>query len=123
MISGPLHTLSKQERLSGKTAIANLLEHGRYVSVPPCLRVCFLATEEPVSRVLLSVPKKNFKRAVKRNLLKRRLRESFRLQKELLPRSFDLMFAYTPKEVMPSQEIYSAVSRALEILARQGAAR
>ena len=123
MNSGPLHTLSKQERLSGKTAIANLLEHGRYLSVPPCLRVCFLPTEEPVSRILLSVPKKNFKRAVRRNLLKRRIRESYRLQKELLPRRFDLMFSYTPKEVLSYAEIHAAVGRALEILACQAAAR
>lgn len=123
MIESPLHTLSKAERLSGKTAIATLLEKGRYVSVPPCLRVCYLPTDGPVSRILLSVPKKNFKRAVKRNLLKRRIRESYRLQKALLSGNFDIMFSYTPKEVLPFEEIRSAVGRALEILARQAAGR
>jgi len=117
-MTGPLHTLPKAERLSGKTAIATLLEKGKYVSVPPCLRVCYLKTEGPVSRILLSVPKKSFKRAVKRNLLKRRLRESYRLQKELLALPHDLMLAYTSKEVLSFDEIRAAVGKALELIAR-----
>ena len=118
MNASPLHTLSKAERLSGKTAIGKLLEKGRYLSVPPCLRVCFLPTEGPQSRILLSVPKKNFKRAVRRNLLKRRLRESYRLQKQLLDAPYDILFAYTAKEVLSYAEIHAALGRALELIAR-----
>jgi hypothetical protein len=63
-------TLSKSERLCGKTAIAGLMEHGKG-SVAGCLRYKFLMRDDgdAVSRILISVPKRSFKRAVKRNLL------------------------------------------------------
>lgn len=113
----PLHTLPKAERLSGKTDIGTLLEKGRYLSVSPCLRVCYLPGEG-VSRILVSVPKKNFKRAVKRNLLKRRIRESYRLQKELLSVPCDLMFIYTPKEILPSATIFETMTQALQAVGK-----
>ena len=107
------HTLPKAERLSGKTAIAALLEKGRYVTAG-CLRVCYCSGNGlEHSRILVSVPKKSFKRAVKRNLLKRRIRESYRLQKELLTLPCDLMFVYTPREVLPSAAIFAAMTEAL----------
>ena len=107
------HILPKAERLSGKTAIAALLEKGRYVTAD-CLRVCYCAGNGlEHSRILVSVPKKSFKRAVKRNLLKRRIRESYRLQKELLTVPCDLMFVYTPREVLPSADIFAAMTGAL----------
>ena len=49
-------------------------------------RVTFRRTEDfTMAQVLLSVPKRRFPRAVHRNLLKRRMREAYRVQKgELL---------------------------------------
>lgn len=47
-------------------------------------------------RILVSVPKRCFKRAVKRNLLKRRIREAYRVQK--LPGA-DIMFQYNSAEL------------------------
>lgn len=112
------HTLPKAERLSGKTAIAALLDQGRYVSAG-CLRVCYHAGNGlQHSRILVSVPKKSFKRAVRRNLLKRRIRESYRLQKGLVGIPCDLMFVYTPKEVLPSAAIFAAMTEALDAVAR-----
>ena len=77
---------------------------------------------EPLSdqvRILISVPKKLFKRAVKRNLLKRRIRESYRLQKELLPTGMDIAFIYVSREVLPFEEIYSSMTAALTAAAQQ----
>ena len=64
------YTLSKEERLSWKRYIDLLFAKGQsFVAFP--LRVVYLPVEEeslaPVS-ILISVPKKKFKRAVKRNL-------------------------------------------------------
>lgn len=118
----PLHTLPKAERLSGKTDIGRLLGEGRYLSIVPCLRVCYRPDSSlPASRILVSVPKKHFKRAVKRNLLKRRIRESYRLQKELLAVPCDLMFIYTPKEILPSATVFAAVAEALRAVGKAAA--
>ena len=113
-------TLSKSERLCGKTAIAGLMEHGKG-SVAGCLRFKCLVRDDgdAVSRILVSVPKRSFKRAVKRNLLKRRIRESYRLQKELLPAGMDIAFIYVSREVLPFEEIYSSMTAALTAAAQQ----
>ena len=106
-------TLSKSERLCGKTAIAGLMEHGKGGSAG-CLRYRYLpGGGAEVSRILVSVPKRFFKRAVKRNLLKRRIRESYRLQKELLSVPVDIAFIYQAHEVLPFAEIHSAMTGVL----------
>ena len=110
-------TLSKSERLCGKKAIAGLMERGKG-GVTGCLRYKFLKSgEADVSRILVSVPKRFFKRAVKRNLLKRRIRESYRLQKDLLPAPVDIAFLYLDREVLPYEAIYAAVTAALTAVA------
>ena len=111
-------TLSKSERLCGKTAIAGLMEHGKG-SVAGCLRYkCLMRDDgDAVSRILISVPKRSFKRAVKRNLLKRRIRESYRLQKDLLPVPVDIAFLYQAREVLSFDEIYAAMREVLSAVA------
>jgi len=60
---------------------------------------------------MVSVPKRFFKRAVKRNLLKRRMREAYRTQKSMLgPSSIDILFLYNSKEVNDFQTIKEEVS-------------
>jgi len=65
---------------------------------------------------MISVPKKNFKRAVKRNLLKRRIRESWRRQKNLLQAEtgVDILIMYSTKEIMPYEQVYQSVGQILE---------
>ena len=101
-------TLSKSERLCGATSVAEVFEHGKGVTAG-CLRCKYLVHEgsEELSRIVVSVPKRNFKRAVKRNLLKRRIRESYRRQKGLLNGTFDILFIYTSPEVLPYEVIFA----------------
>ena len=108
-------SLPKSERLCGKKAIAGLMEHGKGGSAG-CLRYRFLPGED-VTRILVSVPKRYFKRAVKRNLLKRRIRESYRLQKDLLPVPVDIAFLYSAREVLPFDDIFAAMKEALTAVA------
>ena len=104
-------TFPKSERICGRSAIGTLLREGRYIQ-GSCLKACFAeGLEGP--RMMVSVPKKLFKRAVKRNAVKRRIRESYRLQKGILTSPVDILFIYTAKEVLPSEEIFKAVGDAL----------
>lgn len=76
-------TYSKKEKLKSKTLINQLFSEGQSVSVYP-LRLVFLKTSFPeniVAKTGVSVGKRYFKKAVDRNLIKRLLRESYRLNK------------------------------------------
>lgn len=81
------HTFPKKERLSSKKEIRELFKHGSSFYLYP-FKVIFLHfTPEDAGyyhKVLFSVPKRNFKKAVTRNKIKRRLKEAYRLNKHLL---------------------------------------
>ena len=109
------NTLPKKERLCGKTSISMLLAKGRHGNVPG-LRFCYLiGNGSEGNRIMVSAPKKLFKRAVKRNLLKRRLRESFRKQKHYLgmQKGIDLLITYSTKDILSYEEIYTAVGQVI----------
>lgn len=109
------NTLPKEERLCGKTGISQLLAKGRHGSVPNMRYLCLKDNGKGYNRIMVSVPKKLFKRAVKRNLLKRRIRESYRKQKSGLKvqNGIDLLFMYSTKEVLGYEEIYKAVGQVI----------
>ena len=108
------HTLPKKERLCGKTSISRLLGVGRHGNIPG-FRFCYYTKNGlEYNRIMVSVPKKLFKRAVKRNLLKRRLRESYRRQKHSLAPGIDLLMTYSTKDILSYEEIYSAVGQVIE---------
>lgn len=82
-------TFKKEERICRKTEIEKLFERGgsRSMAAFP-VRLVYLKTDAeagaPRVKVMVSVSKKCFKRAVKRNCVKRQLREAFRLNKSIL---------------------------------------
>lgn len=82
----PRYTLSKEERICSKLQIDRLFNGGGSHSMAAFpIRAVYLleptnGQTEPVS-ILVSVPKRCFKRAVKRNRVKRQIREAYRLNK------------------------------------------
>ena len=73
----------KTERLCSKKIIDKLFIEGKTIFVYP-VKIVYLETslssKFPVQAVF-TVGKRNFKRAVQRNLIKRRMREAYRLNK------------------------------------------
>jgi len=102
-------TFSKQERLSKKKEIDSLFAGGKSFNLPP-IRVTYKPNPDQtflIHQVLFSVPSRNFKRAVDRNLIKRRLREAYRLNKSKLTSATKLLVAYIyiAKDILPFSEI------------------
>lgn len=119
------YTLSKEERLSWKRYIDLLFAKGQsFVAFP--LRVVYLITDEELPArvsILVSVPKKKFKRAVKRNLIKRQVRETYRIHKydlidPLTEKNKHLLvaFLYLDKEVLSFATMEKAMLKAIRIL-------
>jgi len=88
-------TFKKSERLAKKKLIQELFSKGSSFYLDP-LKVIYLQekTGERVNQILISVPKRNHKKAVVRNLLKRRIREAYRNNKHLLDSKNNLRIAY-----------------------------
>ena len=78
-----MYTFKKEERLCSKKLIEELFHNGSSFLLYP-FRIVWLKHALPVLspvQVLINVPKRRFKKAVDRNLIKRRIREAYRLNK------------------------------------------
>ena len=118
----------KSERLCGKKNIEELFKKGSSFNVYP-YRVLLLADPRPPAphycwpRVLVVVPKRRFRRAVDRNLIKRRLREAYRVQKpqlrQLFPDGLPLRLAliYVGQQVFTSAFLRKKLTLAVRRLA------
>ena len=100
-------SFGKQEKLKSKKLIQQLFAEGRSLSVFPIKLVYLQTDHESTFKIQagVSVSKRNFKKAVTRNRIKRLLRESYRKNKFLLYESDDtkrylFMFIYQAKKEM-----------------------
>ena len=112
-----LHTLPKEERLCSRKVLEELFGGGHQsVSAFP-IRAVYMPNEVGVVRVMVSVSKRYFKRAVKRNRIKRQLREAYRLQKELLQPltgGLDIAFLWTCDEQVPTEKVFQKMQTLLQ---------
>lgn len=118
------HKLPKSEKLRSFGAIRRLFTEGRGGFVYPFRYMVYAehSTNDEMSvEVLFSTPKKFLKRANKRNKVRRRMREAYRLNKHLLysssdPRMLQVALIYSSKEVIDFKTIENATKRILEKL-------
>ncbi|MBL7973080.1 MAG: ribonuclease P protein component [Prolixibacteraceae bacterium] len=116
-------TFHKAERLCSQKIIGELFTSGEsFLSYP--LKVVFLKTDLPEPypvQAAFTASKRNFKRAVKRNLLKRRMREAYRLNKpsfqgEIASKNLQLaiMFVFVGKDLLEFSTIEKAMISAFK---------
>lgn len=121
--------LCKAERLNSRNIIEKLFAGGsKSFSIFP-LRVVFMNIEKgekSQSSILISVPKKRFKRAVKRNRVKRQVREAYRKNKHDLLNVLNekeygvaIAFIYLSNELYPTEKIEETTKLIIEKLIRK----
>lgn len=106
------YTYPTKEKLKSRTLINQLFSEGKSVSKYP-LRLVYAEVndlQDTNIKIGVSVSKKHFKKAVDRNYFKRILRESYRLNKDLLhnvskERNFVFMILYQTKDSLSFQEV------------------
>lgn len=105
-------TLGAAKRLKSQKKIDRLFLSGKRTNSYPLKSVFYLDSDEtPGFQIAVSVPKKLVKKAVDRNLLKRRMREAFRLhQTNLKPQNkLEVMFIYSTNEIHDFAKIEKAM--------------
>ncbi|MDR1004520.1 MAG: ribonuclease P protein component [Prevotellaceae bacterium] len=122
------YTLRKAERLYRRNVIDRLFAGGAHSFVVYPLRIVYVdveTLEAPVS-ILISVSKRRFKRAVKRNRMKRRIREAYRKQKTALVQSAEeqhrhlaVAFIYLTDKLVDSAAIEASMKTALTRIREQ----
>lgn len=121
----------RTERLKSEKVISQLFKKGQsfscyplrlvYIEILPLSKSADLSAFSPI-QFSLTVPKKNFKHAVDRNVLRRRLREAYRLQKHefylflkdnptFSEKQFAFMVIYTAKEPLPYADIQKGIRK------------
>lgn len=110
-------TFPKSERLHSKKLIEELFNKGSYFYLYP-FRVAYLPIDsEATTQVLFSVSKKKFKSAVTRNKIKRKLKESYRLNKAIIDGcAYHIGFIYTSDELPDFSFAEKRVKKALNKL-------
>lgn len=126
------YTLSKSERLNSKKLIERLFAGGNKSFPAFPLRVVYmpLTPEENTAdaSILISVPKKRFKHAVKRNLVKRQVREAYRHHKYILldalkaketPTKMILAFIWLDNKIYSTEQVAYKVKKLLIHIAEE----
>ncbi|MGB0175847.1 MAG: ribonuclease P protein component, partial [Owenweeksia sp.] len=111
----------KAEKLKSRKWIEQIFAEGKTIKAFPILAVFknFEATDGVAVKAGFSVSKRKFRNAVDRNLLKRRMRESYRLQKHRIIDPVEpeitrgVMFVYMAGKGLKFEEINKAFEKVL----------
>jgi len=117
-----MQTFTKAERLSGKIEIERLFQTGKSFHFAPFKIIWKETTDSTVpAKIVISVPKRLFKKAVDRNRIKRITREAYRKNKNSfytdINKKVVLMFIFTSKTIIEYKEMEEKI---ISILQRLG---
>lgn len=114
------YSFSKKEKLTGKKKIEGLFKKGSSFYLGDFQVRHLPSGDAGPHQILISVPKRTFKPAVDRNLLKRRIREAYRLNKQLIQiegeNSLFIAFIYLSNEILTFDNIQAQLIKCLERL-------
>ena len=118
----------KEERLCSRKAIDKLFNGGGSHSMASFpLRLVYLADNESAAdagtRLLISVPKRCFKRAVKRNRVKRQIREAYRRHKPVPAGGYLLALIWLDDKLWPTEAVERKVASLMQRLTEKAAHR
>ncbi len=116
-------SFNKSERLCSKKVIDKLFLEGNSVFSYP-VKIVYIETLLPSKvpvQVGFSVGKRNFKRAVQRNLIKRKMREVYRLNKpefykEIGEKQVAVFFIFTGKSIPDYIQVELAIKKGMKKL-------
>ena len=127
------YSLPQSERINSKKQIDRLFRGGgsKAMTAAP-LRMVYMTdprqadspsanAHQPMAQMMVSVPKRYFKRAVKRNYVKRQVREAYRLNKHILAshlaetgdKTVSLCFIWTSDRLLPTAEVMKRMANLL----------
>lgn len=116
--------LTRKSSLKSKKQIDLLFKEGYAHKAYPLLVKYSLNTALSNNQLLFTVPKRKFKRAVDRNLIKRRIREAYRIHQHVFSskvgnRYLIIAFIYVGKEIVSYKVIEKSMLATLHFLANQ----
>jgi ribonuclease P protein component len=128
-----MYTFKKEERLCNKRLIDELFHNGSSFLCYP-FKAQWLPVNEPADapvQILISVSKRRYKRAVDRNLVKRRIREAYRLNKQqylydvlsIAQKNIIFSIGYIGKEIEPYALMEKKMLKLLKQLSEQVSAK
>jgi len=114
--------LTKEERLKSKTSIDALFKEGKGIIKHP-IKVQYMPHDRPLHQVAFTAPKRNFKRAVDRNRLKRLMRETYRTNKHILydkeVPSQAIFFIYIGRDMPTYTNLENRMKQCLKVLSQK----
>lgn len=117
-MENPSCKFPKEEKLTSVIRIQEIFDKGTVLFIHP-LKIYYLPNDYLYNRVLITVPKRLHKKAIARNLLKRRIREAYRLNKGYFLSDvpshpfFDINIVYISGEIMEFKPLNTKISNAL----------